>query len=44
MPPASSVVIGGDPAGPWTPVALVRSEVAALVRAYHPGLADDVEA
>ena len=43
MPPAPSVVLSADPArpGPWTPVALVRPEVAALIRADHPDLPDD---
>ena len=43
MPPTPSVVLAEDPArsGPWTAVALVRPEVAALIRADHPDLPDD---
>jgi uncharacterized membrane protein len=43
VPPAPSVALSGGLAGPGpsTPVALVRPEVAALIRADHPGLPDE---
>lgn len=43
MPAVPSVALLENPAdpGPSTPVALVRPEVAALIRADHPGLPDD---